>query len=214
MIKANHHKKLNDIYKVSSPENIPWNISTPPRILKQLLANKIIKPCKTLEVGCGTGNYSIYLAGQGFEVTAIDISECAIVSAKEKAKEKGVICNFMQADILEDANRITGTFDFIFDWFVLHHIFPENREKFVRNIFRLLNPGGKYLSVCFSENNVNFGGSGKYRKTTLDTTLYFSSEDELKQLFVPLFKIRELKTIDIEENPNSHLAVYAFVLKE
>lgn len=214
MLRINDHKKLNNIYKVSSPENIPWNINTPPKLLKQLLENNIIKPCKTLDVGCGTGNYAIYLATQGFEVTGIDISEFAIVSAKEKAREKGANCSFIHTDILEGADKISGTFDFIFDWFVLHHIFPKNRERFVQNIFRLLNPGGKYLSVCFSEEDINFGGLGKYRKTPLDTTLYFSSEDEIKKLLLPLFSVRELKTIAIEGNPNSHRVVFAFVIKE
>jgi hypothetical protein len=47
-------------------------------------------------------------------------------------------------------------------------------------VHRLLVPGGKYLSVCFSEKDAGFGGTGKTRRTTLDTMLYFSSEDELQ----------------------------------
>jgi hypothetical protein len=53
--------------------------------------------------------------------------------------------------------------------------------------------GGKYLSVCFSERNHHFGGTGKYRETPIGTILYFSSEEELKELFSAYFKIIEVK---------------------
>lgn len=50
-------------------------------------------------------------------------------------------------------------------------------------------PFAKYLSVCFSEVDECFGSRGKYRKTPLGTTLYFSSEEEIKELMTPYFDI-------------------------
>ena len=47
-----------------------------------------IEPCKTLEIGCGTGTDAIWLAEQGFDVTACDHSEIAIGLAKEKLENK------------------------------------------------------------------------------------------------------------------------------
>ena len=52
---------------------------------------------------------------------------------------------------------------------------------------------------------------GKYRETRFSTVLYFSSEDELRDLFEPYFNIKILKTIEIRGKPNSHLANYAFL---
>jgi D-hexose-6-phosphate mutarotase len=72
-------------------------------------------------------------------------------------------------------------------------------------------PRGKYLSVCFSEKDPQFGGSEKYRKTRLGTTIYFSSEDELRDLFEPYFNIRDLKTIEIQGKNVTHTAIYAFM---
>jgi hypothetical protein len=43
------------------------------------------------------------------------------------------------------------------------------RKKYIENVYRIINPGGKYLSVCFSEKDLQFGGSGKYRETPLGT---------------------------------------------
>jgi SAM-dependent methyltransferase len=203
--------KMDRIYRKTPLEEIPWNIETPPDVLVELVKSGKVKPCKTIDLGCGTGNYVIYLASIGFEVTGIDISPTAIKIAKENAKKKGVKCNFLATDVLGDLDEVKETFDFAYDWELLHHIFPEQREKYVENVYRILNPKGKYLSVCFSEKDPHFGGSGKYRQTQLGTILYFSSEDELKDLFEPYFNIKELRTIRIRGKPAPHLANYAFM---
>ena len=199
------------IYRKIPLHEIPWNIETPPNILVELVDSGKVKPCKTIDLGCGTGNYAIYLASVGFDVTGIDISPTAIKIAKENAKKKGIKCNFLVADVLGNLNEVKEKFDFAYDWELLHHIFPDKRRIYVENVHRLLNPEGKYLSVCFSEKDAEFSGSGKYRKTRLNTVLYFSSEDELRELFGSYFKIEELKTIRIRGKPTSHLANFAFM---
>jgi len=203
--------EMDRIYRNTPLEEIPWNIETPPDVLVELVESGKVKPCKTIDLGCGTGNYAIYLASIGFEVTGIDISSTAIKIAKENAKKKEVKCNFLVADVLGNLDEVKETFDFAYDWELLHHIFPEQRNKYVENVHRILNPKGKYLSVCFSEKDPQFGGSGKYRQTQLGTILYFSSEHELKELFEPYFNIKELKTIGIRGKPAPHLANYAFM---
>lgn len=57
------------------------------------------------------------------------------------------------------------TFDFAYDWELFHHIFPVDRVQYVKNVNSLLNTDAKYLSVLFSEQSLQFGGAGKYRKT-------------------------------------------------
>ncbi len=199
------------IYRNVPLEDIPWNNEEPPKALVELVGRQDLKPCKAIDLGCGAGNYAIYLAGKGFDVTGVDISPMAIKIAKENAKKKTIKCNFLVADVLGELDEIEETFDFAYDWGLLHHIFPEKRKKYVENIYRILNPGGKYISVCFNEKNPQFGGSGKYRKTQFDTTLYFSSEDELRDLFSPYFNIKELKTIEIRGKSAPHIANYAFL---
>jgi SAM-dependent methyltransferase len=203
--------EMDSIYKNIPLEEIPWNIETPPDALVELVDSGKVKPCKTIDLGCGAGNYAIYLASIGFDVTGIDISPAAIKIAEENAKKKGVKWNFLVADVLGDLDEVKETFDFAYDWELLHHIFPDKRKKYVENVYRIINPGGKYLSVCFSEKDLQFGGSGKYRETPLDTILYFSSDDELRDLFEPHFNIKELKTIEISGKIAPHLANYAFM---
>ena len=143
--------ELDEIYRNMNPEEIPWNIEAPPNALIELVESGKVKPCKTIDLGCGAGNYAIYLAGMGFDVTGVDISPTAIKMAKENAKKKGVKCKFLVADALGDWDEVKETFDFAYDWELLHHIFPEERKKYVRNVHRILNPKGKYLSEDFEK---------------------------------------------------------------
>ncbi len=205
---------LDEIYKKMPQVDIPWNIEDPPQALVELVEGGLVRPCKAIDLGCGAGNYAIYLAGKGFDVTGVDISPTAIKIAEENARQKGVRCRFLTADVLGGLEEIQETFDFAFDWELLHHIFPENRAKYVRNVYRNLSSKGSYLSVCFSEKDPQFGGSGKYRKTRLDTLLYFSSENELRELFSPYFIIEDIRTIQISGKHLPHIAVYVFMKKK
>ena len=204
---------MDKIYRKIPLEEIPWNVATPPEALVSLVESHMVEPCKAIDLGCGAGNYAIYLASKGFDVTGVDSSPTAIEIAKKNAKDKGVKCKFFAADVLGDLAEIEGPFEFAYDWGLLHHIFPKNRKKYVENIHRILKQKAKYLSVCFSEKDTTFDGSGKYRTTSLGTSLYFSSEDELRDLFSPYFNIKELKTIEIKGKFSSHMMNYVFMEK-
>ncbi|HAK60040.1 MAG TPA: class I SAM-dependent methyltransferase [Nitrospiraceae bacterium] len=205
---------MDAIYRSMPSEDIPWNIEEPPEALVALVEGGIVQPCKAIDLGSGTGNYAVYLAGKGFDVTGVDVSPTAIEIAREYSKKKGVKCDFIVADVLGGLEDLKGSFDFAYDWALLHHLFPEKRKQYVENVHGKLNTKGQYLSLCFSEDDPQFGGSGKYRKTPLGTTLYFSSEDELNVLFSSYFTIEELKTIEISGKFGPHRAIYAFMQRK
>jgi SAM-dependent methyltransferase len=60
--------EIDKIYRNMRPDEIPWNIGAPPDALLELVESGKVKPCKTIDLGCGTGNYAIYFANRGFEV--------------------------------------------------------------------------------------------------------------------------------------------------
>ena len=204
---------LDKIYRETPPDQIPWNSTEPPKMLAELVNNRTILPCKALDLGCGLGNYAIWMAQQGFEVTGIDISPTAIEMATQRSAGQSVKVNFMSADLTGDIH-LPGTFDFIYDWEVLHHVFPEKRDNYAANVSRLLNPGGKYLSVCFSEGDTLFEGTGKYRTTTIGTHLYFSSEEEMNALFSRYFRIISLQTVIISGRRGEHVCIAGLMEKE
>ncbi|MDO8872092.1 MAG: class I SAM-dependent methyltransferase [Methanoregula sp.] len=198
---------MDRIYQEVPLDSIPWNSEIPPDALIELVQSDTIRPCRTIDLGCGAGNYAIYLSGLGFDVTGVDSAPTAIAIAREHAKNKHASCRFIVADLLGNVEEVPGMFNFAYDWEFLHHIFPEDREQYVRKVHKLLTPEAIYFSVCFSEKDPQFGGVGKFRKTRVGTTLYFSSESELEDLFSPFFSIRELKTIKIEGKTGAHCAI-------
>jgi SAM-dependent methyltransferase len=206
-------EQMERIYRDIPLDRIPWNIATPPEILVTAVTENITRTCRAIELGCGAGNYTIYFSKMGYDFTGVDISENAIRIARNSASIAGAKCRFIVADVTGDLSEFHSRYDFLYDWELLHHIFPEDRGKYIDNVDRLLNPEGRYLSVCFSEESPQFGGSGKYRKTPLDTVLYFSSEKEMEMLFRRCFVICDLKTIDVKGKHATHKAIYAFMRK-
>jgi 2-polyprenyl-3-methyl-5-hydroxy-6-metoxy-1,4-benzoquinol methylase len=207
-------EQMNKIYSSKDLKDIPWNVETPPAIIQDLLRFKILSPCKIIELGCGVGNYVRYLSQMGFNATGVDISDKAIEIARRLAQKDGVKCEFIEADVLGNMTEIPSKYDFAYDWELLHHIFPEDRNKYIENVHRLLTTQGRYMSVCFSEASTQFGGTGKYRKTPIGTVLYFSNEAEIEKLFSSLFSIVELKTVDIQGKQGVHKTIYALMRRK
>jgi SAM-dependent methyltransferase len=204
---------LDEIYRTMPLGEIPWNNAEPPDTLVDIVERRKVAPGRAVDFGCGAGHYSVYLARHGFDVTGVDLSPTAVAIARENARRQGVTCRFLAADVTGDLAALTDSFDFALDWELLHHLFPEQRPAYVRNVWARLNPGGRYLSTCFSEQDPQFGGKGKYRTTSIGTVLYFSSEAELRALFSPWFRILDLRTIPVAGKRGSHLAIQAFMEK-
>ncbi|MFH1575170.1 MAG: class I SAM-dependent methyltransferase [Acidobacteriota bacterium] len=156
-------KQMDDIYRARSLEEIPWNLESPPELLVRLVDSGRILPCSAADFGCGAGNYAVWLAARGFSMTGFDLSPVAIGLARDLARRKGVSCRFLAADVTGDMKRFETSFDFAYDWEVLHHVFPEKRSQYAASVHHMLRPGARYLSVCFSEDDAGFGGEGKYR---------------------------------------------------
>ncbi len=104
----------NERYKTG---DLPWETGRPVGQLISIVAEYDIAPCKALELGCGTGNNSIWLSEQGFNVTATDISPLAIDVAVGKSGELHI--QYVAADILTDFVP-DAPYAFVFDRGCLH----------------------------------------------------------------------------------------------
>ncbi|MFC1580534.1 class I SAM-dependent methyltransferase [Thermodesulfobacteriota bacterium] len=206
--------KMDQIYSKGSPNTIPWNIKQPPKQLVELVESGKVAPCRAVDLGCGTGNYAIWLTKNGFEMTGIDFSTKAVERALKEAELENVKCKFIVADLIDSGFHSDTKYDFAYDWELLHHVFPDDRETYIRNVDNILRVGAPYFSVCFSEEDPDFGGEGKYRKTPMDTMLYFSSEKEIEKILEAHFEIKDLATKEIAGKYGPHMAVIAFASKK
>lgn len=98
---------------------------------------------KILDVGCGTGNFSIKLARMGCIVTGVDISDRMLQIARNKASAENLTAKFLTMDIcsleIED-----GSFDAVISMAALEFI--EKPLKAIDEMFRVLKHGGHLLA--------------------------------------------------------------------
>jgi SAM-dependent methyltransferase len=125
----------------------PWDIGKPDSNLIQIVTTTPIRPCKALEIGCGTGDNAIWLSELNFDVLGIDTSEIAIEKAKDKASRVNTKCAFLLSDVLT-SHLIGAPFGFAFDRGCFHTLdSAEEREKFVENVNGYLEKDGLWLSL-------------------------------------------------------------------
>lgn len=79
-----------------------------------------VKPYRVLEIGCGEGKDAVFLAKNGYLVTAFDAAQTGIDKARSLATRHGVQIDFFQADVLD--YRPDTSFDIVFSSGVLHYI--------------------------------------------------------------------------------------------
>ena len=128
----------------------PWDLGRPDANLVEIVTRRPINSCRVLELGCGTGTDTVWLAQQGFEATGTDVSGVAIGKAKERAAESGVECTFLELDFLHQPVP-GGPFRFIYDRDCFHSFdTASQRKKFAKNAAAHLESGGMWLSFVGS----------------------------------------------------------------
>jgi len=95
-----------------------------------------------LDVGCGTGNYSLALAKDGLLVTGIDISTAMLDRARANAEARGAQVDFLQGDARQLPFQ-DASFDGIISVSALE--FVPNLSSALSELHRVLKPGGKLV---------------------------------------------------------------------
>jgi len=162
-------------------DDLPWDTGYPDAHLMAMLNRWPKIDGRVLEVGCGTGTSSIWMAQQGLRVTGMDISTSAIGIAEARAAEKGVACRFLAADFLS-CRVDDAPFVFAFDRGCFHSTGgPEGREKFVRQMASCLGSEGLWLSLIGNCDQV-VKGKGPPRLSAAEITVSVESSFEILQL--------------------------------
>jgi ubiquinone/menaquinone biosynthesis C-methylase UbiE len=97
-----------------------------------------------LEVGCGTGTTALRLAPCVASLVATDVSGEMIAIAREKAAAQGCVNAVFETARADAPDRPDGSFDVVLAFNVLHLVAA--RDAVLRNIHRLLKPGGLFIS--------------------------------------------------------------------
>jgi SAM-dependent methyltransferase len=148
----------------------PWDVGQPDFNLIEVVTKRPILSCRALDIGCGTGDNSIWLAQSRFQVTGTDTSDTALQKAKEKASKAGVECDLMLVDFLK--NKIEGApFGLAFDRGCFHSFGSEgDRIKFAENVAAHLEEEGLWLTIVGNADE-HRRGPGLPQRTARDIVL-------------------------------------------
>lgn len=119
--------------------------------LVRLVETGELRPCRALDVGCGTGVDVIYLASRGFEAHGVDVSRVALSRAARRSRSAGVSCVLHLLDFRETERvRGLGSFDLVIDVGCYHSLPPgKDRAAYAWSLEAVLEPGGQYLLWAF-----------------------------------------------------------------
>ncbi len=136
-----------DVYR----ETAPWDIGAPQPALIDLL-HRIPPAAPVLDVGCGPGDLAIALAEEGHSVLGVDFVPAAIEEARRRAGRRTSVVQdrleFRVADALRPSRL--GSFGAVVDSGFFHPFEPEEGDRFVEDLTRALDPGGRYYLLAFA----------------------------------------------------------------
>jgi 2-polyprenyl-3-methyl-5-hydroxy-6-metoxy-1,4-benzoquinol methylase len=142
-------------------ENAPWESNAVDNSLISYI-NTTVGIKTALELGCGSGINSVWLAQQGFDVTAIDVAELAIDLTVSTSNLNNVDIKTSTCDILE--YNTLEKYDFIFDRGCYHNYSDfEQQTEFVKKVSSLLSPVGTWLSIIGSDDRIDSEGPPKHK---------------------------------------------------
>jgi len=154
-------------YQETAVEKLPWFHKGLDTDFGQALQQLAITGGGVLDIGCGPGTQSVALAKLGFPVTASDVSESAVASARQLATEERVPIEFHIDDVLD--SQLSGPFDIILDRGIFHCFSDTaDQQAYLVTIRRLLPPGGILLLKCFHKDETSeMGPPGRYDESDI-----------------------------------------------
>lgn len=138
----------------------PWDVGRPQDCFIQLHLEDRIGHL-VLDVGCGTGALSVWLAEQGSHVIGIDLSPTAIERARKRDEDMAVT----DSEIAQPAAGVDfavwdsrslmfpPVFDSVVDSGLLGQFRDEQIHVHLKSVFDVLKPGGTYNVLCWSDLN-------------------------------------------------------------
>jgi SAM-dependent methyltransferase len=166
----------------------PWDTGQPSSELVRVLREERIAPCRVLELGCGTGTNAVWLAQQGFEVTALDLSPLAIERAVARAKAAGVKVRFVTASVFEPPD-LGGPFPCFFDRGCYHVVRRVDVRGYLRTVEHVTTVGSVGLVLAGNAHEPHNPGPPVV------------SEEDLRAELGRVFEIVRLRAFRFDSSP-------------
>ncbi|MCA9931667.1 MAG: methyltransferase domain-containing protein [Anaerolineales bacterium] len=123
---------------------VPWDDTLPPPEVIAIV--EALPPGRALDLGCGYGRSSIYLAQHGWQVDGVDFVAQAVAEAQHRARLAQVAeqVHFHQGSVA-DLHFLHAAYSLAIDVGCLHSLPPDEQATYRDGLLRLLSPGATYL---------------------------------------------------------------------
>lgn len=180
----------NALYRIGAP----WEGGVRENLVDLVKENRITptEQKRVIDLGCGSGTCSVYLAEQGFDVTGVDFTPIALRKANQAATEAGVTdrCRFVRGDLTgRTIPGVEGTYDLLVDFGTLDDLTGQDRLEMAENFRRLSHPGSLVVLWCFYSNPE---GLPLFRYSGVSRFLSGLRPGEEQELFGDDFEIERL----------------------
>jgi len=129
----------------------PWDSGVPPPELIEVIEGaRRLPPGRALDLGCGTGTTTIYMASNGWQVIGVDFIPRPIRAARAKAVAAGLSVAFLVGDVTRlHEYPIEPGFDLLFDQGCFHSLPEAAQPAYAREVTGMARSGATYLLYAF-----------------------------------------------------------------
>lgn len=162
------------------------------------------KDCrKILDLGCGTGRHTIYLAQNGFEVWGVDNAVAALEITAKKVADLGLDNVTLQKQDMRQLSFADDSFDALLCIWTTGHGPLTDLQQSVAEMYRAVRPGGLIVADFCSVEDETYGLGEALEENTFvggrsgeeDIPHHYSTAEELASLFRP-FSSAEIAPVD------------------
>jgi SAM-dependent methyltransferase len=115
-------------------------------------------PGRVLDLACGEGRNTLWLAAQGWQATAVDFSDVAVAKGRARAQQQGLQVQWVVADVIRGYRPPPGAFDVVLIAYL--HLPPEDTTTVLRAAAEAVTVGGILLVVGHDVTNLRDGTGG------------------------------------------------------
>ena len=164
---------------------------------------------RALDVGCGNGRNSLYLAETGLLVDAADFSQVAIQTTKGRCERAGLAerVQVHEHDLQHALPFKAETFDLSLDFYVsCHFLDAQMKQRYISELFRTTKPGGYLISALFAPSDEYYNELDRDQRgphIVVDPTNGIAKQlytrDEFRSTFSPPFIVDYLVEFEFSD---------------
>ncbi|MNI08566.1 Demethylrebeccamycin-D-glucose O-methyltransferase [compost metagenome] len=178
-----------------------------------------------LDLGCGTGRHTLFLAAQGFHMHASDLSQTGVDMTRRLLEQSGSYPAEYSVQNMYDLSFEDGRFDGVLCIWVQGHGIREEVRQGIHEIYRILREGGTVVTDFVTTDDPTYGIGERIAENTFvggrpgeeDIPHYYTTRDELAEMFAEFRTVQLTDKVyeftDMHGNEHQIIAILVTAMK-